>query len=57
MIFEESGQRQLGYVPRAKNEALARLMDAGKLLFGRVESKDWRGDWLKIEARIYMRDL
>ena len=35
--------------PRAKNEALARLMDAGKLLFGRLEDKEWQGEWLKID--------
>jgi hypothetical protein len=29
----------LGCVPRAKNEAPARLMDAGKLLFAKLESK------------------
>ena len=56
MILDESG-RQLGYVPRAKNEALARLMDAGKLLFGKLENKTWVGDWLKVEARIYLRDF
>jgi len=56
MIFTEAGEH-LGYVPRAKNEALARLMDAGKLLFARLESKAWQGDWLKVEVRIYLRDL
>lgn len=56
MILDEGG-RHLGYVPRVKNEALARLMDAGKLLFGRLEAKAWLGDWLKIEARIYLRDF
>jgi hypothetical protein len=56
MIFNEAGH-QLGYVPRAKNEALARLMDAGKLLFGKLEAKEWVGDWLKVEARIYLRDF
>ena len=55
MIFNEAGQH-LGYVPRAKNEALARLMDAGKLLFGRLEDKEWHGEWLKIGARIFLRD-
>jgi HIRAN domain len=55
MIFAESGHN-LGYVPRAKNEALARLMDAGKLLFAKLESKAWQGDWLKAEVRIYLRD-
>ena len=55
MILDEAGHH-LGYVPRAKNEALARLMDAGKLLFARLESKSWHGDWLEVEARIFLRD-
>ena len=48
--------RHLGYVPRAKNEALARLMDAGKLLFGRVDAVNRLNDWLQINVRIFMRD-
>ena len=55
MVFDESGTH-LGYVPRAKNEALARLMDAGKCLFARLESKCWQGDWLQAEMQIYLRD-
>ncbi len=55
LILTEAGET-LGYVPRAKNEALARLMDAGKLLFARLEAKGWQGDWLKVEVRIYLRD-
>lgn len=46
----------LGYVPRAKNEALANLMDAGKLLFGRLEQKAKLNDWLKLDIRILLRD-
>jgi hypothetical protein len=56
MIFDEKGNH-FGYVPRAKNEVLARLMDAGKLLFGRLESKEWQGDWLKAAVRIFLRDF
>lgn len=56
LILAESGQR-LGYVPRDKNEALARLMDAGKLLFGKLESKTWQGDWLVVSVQIFMRDF
>ncbi len=55
MICDEAGHH-LGYVPRSKNEAIARLLDAGKLLFGRIESKAWRDDWLQVEIRIFMRD-
>ena len=30
-------------------------MDAGKLLFGKVESKTWQGEWLKVSARWHMK--
>lgn len=55
LILDEAGH-PLGYVPRAKNEAIARLMDAGKLLFGRLDAKEWLGDWLKLETRVFLRD-
>lgn len=45
MISDEVGHH-LGCIPRAKNEALARLMDAGEILFGRLESKEKQGAWL-----------
>ncbi len=56
IIFDEKGHH-LGYVSRAENEALARLKDAGKLLFGRLESKEWQGNWLKADIRIFLRDF
>lgn len=56
MILDEKGHH-LGYVPRQQNEALAHLMDAGKLLFGILVKKEWRGKWLCVESRIIMRDL
>lgn len=56
MILDEASHH-LGYVPRVKNEALARLMDAGKLLFGRIDSKTWQGEWLKVEIQVFMRDI
>jgi len=55
-IFSESDM-SLGYVPRNRNEVLARLMDAGKLVFGRVESPRRIEDWLRIEIMVYMRDF
>ena len=55
MVFNEAGTL-LGYVPRAKNEALARLMDAGKWLTARLASKRWQGDWLLAEMQVYLRD-
>jgi hypothetical protein len=47
----------LGYVPRITNVPLARLMDAGKQLFARLQDKERHGDWLKINIAAYMRDF
>ncbi len=56
MILDQKG-RKLGYVPRAKNEVLARLMDAGKLVFGRIEGLERIEQWLKISIRVYLKDM
>ena len=56
LILDTKGQK-LGYVPRDRNEVIARLMDAGKLIFGKLERKEWRDDWLKVDIRVYMRDM
>jgi len=56
LIHDKDGQK-LGYVPKDKNEVLARLMDAGKLIFGKLESKRWQGNWLELTIRVFMREL
>ena len=56
LILTEEGQK-LGYVPQGKNEVLSKLMDAGKLLFGRLDEKNWVDDWLKLDVQVYLRDL
>ena len=56
IILTEEGQK-LGYVPQEKNEVLSKLMDAGKLLFGRLDEKNWVDDWLKLDIQVYLRDL
>jgi hypothetical protein len=55
-IFTASGAH-LGYIPRAKNEPLARLMDAGKFLFARLTERSRENRWLKINVQIVMREL
>ena len=47
---------KLGYVPRKENHILARLMDAGKLLYAKILSKQWQGYWLQIEIEVYLTD-
>lgn len=48
---------KIGYVPRQRNEVIARLMDGGKLIFGKVESKKISGTWLNISIKVYLRDF
>lgn len=47
---------KLGYVPRQENQILARLMDAGKLLYAVIREKSWRGAWLQLGIDIYMTE-
>jgi hypothetical protein len=52
-----AGGTLLGYVPRARNEAPARLMDVGKFLLARLTGKCRENRWLKIDVQIVMREL
>ena len=54
-IFIRDGVK-LGYVPRRDNPILARLMDAGKLLYARLYEKQWQRDWLHLVIDIYMTE-
>jgi len=54
-IYNVQGER-LGYIPRDKNETLARLMDAGKWFYAKVQEKEWEGSWLKIDLEIYLKE-
>ena len=50
-------QEKLGYVPKAKNEILARLMDGGKLIFGKVVKREFNDDWLNLTIKVFLRDF
>ncbi len=47
---------KIGYIPRDKNEVIARLMDAGKHFFATIMAKEWEGNWLKIEVQVFLKD-
>jgi hypothetical protein len=53
----DKGERLIGYIPQRKNEILARLMDAGKIVFGKIKNKKWQDRWLNINILVYMRDM
>lgn len=56
IVVKDKEGNKLGYIPRDKNEILSRLMDAGKLLYGKVKSKEKVGEWVKIEMEVYLKD-
>ena len=55
IVIKTQGGEKIGYVPKQDNVIFARLMDAGKLLFGKIESKEKKGSWLKINIKVYLQ--
>ena len=47
---------KVGYIPKAKNEVLARLMDAGKQFYAIISSNEMEGNWLKLEIKVMLKD-
>lgn len=53
VLFEN---QKIGYIPKAKNQTIARLMDAGKEFYSKVTSKHWEGKWLRMDLEVFMKD-
>lgn len=47
---------KIGYVPKQDNVIFARLMDAGKLIFGTITSKEKKGSWIKIYIKVFLHE-
>lgn len=56
IVIKNADGVKIGYVPKADNVIFARLMDAGKLLFARITSKEIEGKWLKIDIKVYLHE-
>jgi hypothetical protein len=56
IVIRNSDGIEVGYVPQADNLIFSRLMDAGKLLFGRISAKEIRGKWLKLDIKVYLHE-
>jgi hypothetical protein len=57
IIILDETKRKLGYVPERDNVVFARLMDAGKLLCGKIKSIDPKGTFRLINIEIYLIDF
>lgn len=56
IVIKNKDGIKIGYVPRDDNVIFSRLMDAGKLLFGKITDKELKGNWLKINIKIYLHE-
>lgn len=56
IVIKNSDGVKIGYVPREDNVVFSRLMDAGKLLYGRIAEKQLRGSWVKIGIKIFLHE-
>lgn len=54
---DNADEKKLGYIPRHQNGILARLLDGGKLLYGKVDWIDISESRVNIGIRIYLKDL
>lgn len=60
ILVNNASEGKLGYVPRRKNKVLSRLMDGGKILYGKVVNIGKFYKYSKnidITIKIYMKDL
>ncbi len=56
IVIKNADSVKIGYVPKADNEIFSRLMDAGKLLFGKITSKEIAGKWIKIYIMVFLHE-
>lgn len=56
IVVKTTSKVKIGYVPKQDNVIFARLMDAGKLLFGRITSIDKKGKWIRISIKIFLQE-
>lgn len=52
----EHGGRKIGYMPADRNEVLARLMDGGKTIQGKLVSHERQGNWWKVYVEVSLVD-
>jgi len=56
IVIKNQANQKIGYIPQTDNQIFSRLLDAGKLLFGKLTKHEVRGKWHKIDIDIYLRD-
>ena len=52
----ETGGVWLGYLPEARNETVARLLDAGWNITARLTYKSWEDEWLYLNIEVLLHE-
>ena len=56
VVIRNKNGVKIGYIPMEDNALFSRLMDAGKMLFGKITNKEMKGKWLKLDIDIYLHE-
>ncbi len=56
IVIKNADGVKVGYVPKQDNIIFSRLMDAGKLLFARISSKEMQRNWLKMNIKVFLHE-
>ncbi len=56
IVIKNMSGTKVGNVPKQDNIIFARLMDAGKLLFAKIDKKEMKGKWLKLNIKIFLHE-
>ena len=56
IVIKNGDGVKIGYVPRDDNVIFSRLMDAGKLLFGRIVAREMKGSWVRIDIKVFLNE-
>ena len=56
IVIKNADGVKIGYIPKQDNVIFSRLMNSGKLLFGKIVSKEKKGRWVKIDIKVYLHE-
>ena len=56
IVIRDNDNNKIGYVPRDRNDIISNLMDAGKIIFGKVTGKELKNKYVDIKIDVYFKD-
>ena len=56
IVIKNADGVKIGYIPKEDNVIFSRLMNSGKLLFGKIVSKEKKGRGVKIDIKVYLHE-